>query len=306
MAVIQRYLALIVDRLGMLLLHDSPFSRLIRRPIWKRAYSTYCRDCLTTNFTTFLNLGYLADPDELGTEDVADIADRVSERLYAQIVGETELKGKTAIEIGCGPGAGSAYLARTYGPASFVGIDLNNDLIAWCREHHDLPNLRFLQGDAQDLPIESGSVDAVVNLESSHCYPSRLRFFEEVARVLRPGGSFLFADVIMSDRDRDAPAAVSAWLNEAGLAIEDCIEITKNVLASRDLVSRSPSFLSRMRDSLPPLTLPLVEQALYLKGTTTYERLASGGVRYMQWKASKPSENATVSSVAETVGSVVS
>jgi SAM-dependent methyltransferase len=303
-AVLLHYLAWTVDKLGVLLLHESRFSRLIRRPVWKRAYSTYCRDCLTTDFMAFLNLGYLTDSDEVAGSDVDGIADRLSERLYDQIVGDTDLKGKSAIEVGCGPGAGSAYLTRTRSPASFVGIDLNKDLIAWCHEHHDLPNLRFLQGDAQDLPIESGSVDAVVNLESSHCYPSRLRFFEEVTRVLRPGGSFLFADVIVTDPAGDAPGVVSTWLNDAGLTIEDCIDITDNVLAARDVVSRSPSFLSRMRGSLPLLTVPLVEQALYLHGTTTYKRLASGGVRYMQWKASKPHESSSVSSTADAVGSI--
>jgi SAM-dependent methyltransferase len=39
------------------------------------------------------------------------------------------------------------------------------------------------------------SFDAVINVEASHCYPSLPRFLAEVARVLRPGGHFLYADV---------------------------------------------------------------------------------------------------------------
>jgi SAM-dependent methyltransferase len=255
---------------------------------------------------TFLNLGYVTDSSELGVEDSADIADRVSELLYDQVLSGTDLEGRTAIEVGCGPGGGSAYYARTYHPASFIGIDLNKDMITWCREHHDLDNLQFLQGDAQDLPLESSSIDAVINLESSHCYPSRLRFFEEVTRVLRPGGSFLFADLIMSDGKQDVPEVVSGWLNEAGLTIEDRTDITGNVLAARDVVSRSEPFRSRMRDRIPSLMLPLTEEALALVGTTSYKRLSSGRVRYVQWKTSKPSESSTSSSRAETSGSLVS
>jgi SAM-dependent methyltransferase len=298
--VLQRYASSAVDRLGVVLLHDSPTSRLLRRPIWKRAYSTYCRDCLSRGLMTFLNLGFLSDPDELADDDTAGIADRVSERLYDRIVGDTDLAGKTALEIGCGPGGGSAYLARTRHPASFIGVDLNRDMISWCSAHHDLPNLQFRQGDAQDLPVESNSIDAAINVESSHCYPSRLRFFEEVNRVLRPGGSFLFADVVVSDGNREASGAVSARLKEAGLTIDECTDITENVLTARDLVSRSPAFRAHMRESLSPLTLPLVEQALYLSGTTTYERLVSRDTRYMQWRASKPGEGSTAGGGAET------
>ena len=288
-----------------MLLRDRRLSRLVRRPIWNRLYSACCRDFISKGLMAFLNMGYLTDTNELGAGDIPDIADRVSERLYSQVVGDTELDGRTAIEVGCGPGGGSAYMARTYRPASFTGVDLNKDMIAWCREHYDMPNLQFLQGDAQDLPIESNSVDAVVNVESSHCYPSRLRFFEEVKRVLRPEGSFLFADLVLIEGDRDAPGAVSALLNEAGLVIEDCIDITGNVLAARDAVSRSSTFLSRIRDSVPSLMLPFVEDALNLSGTTFYKKLASGQTRYMQWKASKPSESRAISGVAETAGSSV-
>jgi ubiquinone/menaquinone biosynthesis C-methylase UbiE len=255
---------------------------------------------------TFLNLGYLAHPGELGDEDIADIADRVSERLYDQVVGGADLVGRTVVEVGCGPGAGSAHLARTYRPASLLGVDLNKDMITWCREHHDVANLQFLQGDAQDLPIASNSADAVINIESSHCYPSRLRFFEEIMRILRPGGSFLFADIIFSGVKREVSDVVSAQLSQAGLIIENCIDITENVVAARDAVSRSRAFRSRMLDSAPSMMVPLVEEFLCLTGTQFYERMASRRLRYLQWRALKPNENSTTSSVAETAETVLS
>lgn len=182
--------------------HDSPISRLIRRPVWNVFYSMNRRDSSVADLWTFLNLGYLSDLDELSDENTHDVADRVSELLYDQVVSAVDLTGLEVVEVGCGPGGGSAYLACTHHPASLVGIDINKKMIDWCREQHHASNLRFLQGDAQDLPIASDSVDALVNVESSHCYPSRARFFQEVARVLRPGGSFLIADSIFGDRDK--------------------------------------------------------------------------------------------------------
>jgi SAM-dependent methyltransferase len=57
-----------------------------------------------------------------------------------------------------------------------------------------------VQGDAEDLPFSDNEFDIVINVESSHNYPNLRRFFEEVARVLRPGGFFSHADVFTPDR----------------------------------------------------------------------------------------------------------
>jgi len=80
-------------------------------------------------------------------------------------------------------------------PASYTGLDLNPAGIAFCRKRHNVPGLDFVQGDAENLPFPDQSFDAVINIESSHCYPRFPRFLAEVARVLRPGGHFLYADL---------------------------------------------------------------------------------------------------------------
>ena len=58
-----------------------------------------------------------------------------------------------------------------------------------------MPGLAFEVGDAERMPFPDASFDAVVNVESSHCYPSMPAFLSEVRRVLRPGGHFLYADL---------------------------------------------------------------------------------------------------------------
>ena len=50
-------------------------------------------------------------------------------------------------------------------------------------------------GDAENLPFEDNSFDAIINVESSHCYGNVEQFLREVHRVLRPGGDFLFVDL---------------------------------------------------------------------------------------------------------------
>lgn len=283
------------------LFNDSRASKFVRQPVWNALYSSTCRRFLPEGLVTFLNLGYISDPGELDDDDTLSIADRVSERLYDQVVGNVDLRGQTVIEVGCGPGAGSAHLARAHAPRSLLGIDLNKDLIAWCREHHDIGNLQFQHGDAQKLPMMSDSIDVAINIESSHCYPSRPRFFEEIMRVLRPGGLFLFADLISSSGKKEASEdVVSAQLSDTGLVVESCVDITDNVLAARDAVSRSRLFRSRILESTPSMMVPVVEESLCLTGTQFYERIASRRLRYLQWRVSKPGESPATSSVVAT------
>ena len=147
-------------------------------------------------------------------------------------------------------------------------------------------------GEAENVPVTTGTVDAVINVESSHCYPSRLRFFEEVARILRPGGYFLYADLFFAVNDKsELPAQVSVMLEDLGFVIETCRDLTQNVLAARDAVSHSSalrSIQSRMRDAdLSSLDMAIFQEAFALKGTALYAEMASGRIPYSQWRAVK-------------------
>lgn len=289
-AIAQPHVALLSGLLRALnraLLSDSHLSRIVRRPIWSVFYGAASRN-LEKGPTTFMNWGFLGDGDEPARDDSLGVADLVSKRLYDAVIDDVDLTGRAVIEVGCGAGAGSAHVAATRQPALLTAIDFSKGLIALCQAHHKMHNLRFVRGDALDLPIADDSVDVVVNVESSHCYPSRLRFFEEVARVLRPGGTFLLADGTSSEGKAEDAELVSRHLQEAGLLIEACVDITANVLAARDAVSRSRSFRANLESSNPSMTLQIAEEALCLPGTKMYEDLAARRVQYFRWKAAKP------------------
>jgi ubiquinone/menaquinone biosynthesis C-methylase UbiE len=288
------------------LLRESRIARRLRVPVWKMFYNLSRQDNRGSDLMDFMNLGYLAEADAGTVDDTVEIIDHLSERLYDRVVEGVELEDRTVLEVGCGPGAGSAHMAAAYGPASLLGIDLSNDMISWCREHHAAANLSFEQGNAQDLPVATGSVDVVVNVESSHCYPSRLRFFEEVKRVLRPGGSFVCADIIVSPtRKKEAQDTVSPQLKEAGLALDNCTDITENVMAARSAVSRSQAFQALFREKTPAVVAPFVEECIFLPGSNAYARMASREVIYLLWTASKPGDSLATPNVAGTVGAGV-
>ena len=124
----------------------------------------------------------------------SDEPNRYGIQLYHRTATQADLSGKQVLEVSCGHGGGASYLVRTLRPASYTGLDLNADGIAFCRKRHNLPGLDFVHGDAESLPFADESFDAVINVEASHGYPDFPRFLAEVARVLRPGGHFLYAD----------------------------------------------------------------------------------------------------------------
>ena len=143
---------------------------------------------------TCLNYGYEEDPPMGLALAASDEPNRVGIQLYHRVASQSDLNAKQVLEVSCGHGGGASYLTRTLHPASYTGLDFNADGIAFCRKRHDVAGLDFVHGDAESLPFSDGSFDAVINVEASHAYPRLSRFLEEVVRVLRPGGHFLYAD----------------------------------------------------------------------------------------------------------------
>ena len=183
-----------VKQAGASLIYRLEFARSLQKLVKKRWYPFLTRR-LYADDVLFLNLGYEEDPP-MGLPLVAsDDPNRYYIQLYHSTATQADLNGAQVLEVSCGHGGGASYVVRTLRPASYTGLDFNPAGIAFCRERHNLPGLDFVQGDAENLPFVDQSFDAVINVEASHCYPRFPCFLAEVARVLRPGGHFLYADL---------------------------------------------------------------------------------------------------------------
>lgn len=101
------------------------------------------------------------------------------------------------VDVGCGIGGPSGWIFDRYEPARLIGIDYCPSSIreAEARWNGTDRRPRFLQGDAQKLPLADGSVDVVFNLESALHYPDKRRFICECRRVLKPGGVLCLGDI---------------------------------------------------------------------------------------------------------------
>lgn len=198
----------------------------------------------------FFNFGYEEDPPMALPLKASDERNRYCIQLYHVTAAQVDLTGKNVLEVSCGAGGGASYIMRNLGPASYTGLDLNPASIDLCRKSHDVPGLDFVQGDAQNLPFPDESFDAVINVEASHQYPDFALFLSEVARVLRPGGHFLYTD-------NRRPQAIPGWdmlLSEAPLrqlSRRDILHEAKrgleaNTQRSHEVLQRRvPSFVAR-------------------------------------------------------------
>ena len=204
-----------------------------------------------------LNNGYEEDPPMALPLSASDEPDRFGLQLYHRTAAQVDLSDKQVLEVGCGHGGGASYLVRTLGPASYTGLDLNADGIAFCQKRHNLPGLEFVAGDAENLPFSDQSFDAVINVESSHCYLDFPGFLAEVSRVLRPGGHFLYADARHSYEIAPWQAALATgpmrMLSQRNISAEVARGLERNLQHSIDVVVYKrvlPAFLHGSVDTI--------------------------------------------------------
>jgi trans-aconitate methyltransferase len=99
--------------------------------------------------------------------------------------------GDTVVDVGCGTGDFTALLAGLVGHGHVSGVDPDGSMLAQARQH-ELPNLTFVQGRAQDLDrlLPAGSADLLVSRAVFHWIPLAEygRCYEAARVVLRPGG----------------------------------------------------------------------------------------------------------------------
>ena len=110
------------------------------------------------------------------------------------------VKNKSLLEVGCGNGVQAIYILEKYAPGSFKARGLNQGNIDIAKKESEKmgdKRLNFAVDDAHHLStIEENSLDFVIAIESAFHYPDKSSFIKQVNRVLKPGGSFLIADIL--------------------------------------------------------------------------------------------------------------
>ncbi len=256
---------------------------VIKKVLWRRWYDYLAGYKQVTDWTC-MNYGYAGLPEaKTVAVPTALEPERWCLQLYHHVASATDLGGARVLEVGSGRGGGAAFLKEALQPASYVGVDYSDKAVALCRERYPaIQGLSFQQGDAEQLPCESASFDAVINVESSHCYPNFPKFLSEVHRVLKAGGYFLYADF----RDELELGNWRTQLRASGLEIVREINITPNVLAALDIDdTRKQTLIQKL---IPKWLLKSFQDFAGTKGSVVYRNFAHGQMQYYSFVLRKP------------------
>ncbi|MCL4178126.1 MAG: class I SAM-dependent methyltransferase [Verrucomicrobia bacterium] len=113
---------------------------------------------------------------------------------YRALIG-TGLESGRVLEVCCGHGDLSGWLASNHPQARVIAMDRSEDYVASARaKHGHLPNLELLVGDVLELSrFEPGSFDVVVGQATMHHLAHDLdRASRQFSRILKPGGRCVF------------------------------------------------------------------------------------------------------------------
>lgn len=105
------------------------------------------------------------------------------------------LQPESILDVGCGTGRLLRRVGQQFPGARLAGVDLAEEMIA--QANRLTPGARFYVGQAESLPLPDASVDLVLSTMSFHHWADQEQGVRQVARVLRPMGVFILADMIM-------------------------------------------------------------------------------------------------------------
>ncbi|HET9874432.1 MAG TPA: class I SAM-dependent methyltransferase [Mycobacterium sp.] len=111
--------------------------------------------------------------------------------------------GRDVLEAGCGEGYGADLIAAA--AHRVIALDYDDAAVAHVRAHY--PRVQAVQGNLTELPLPSGAVDVVVNLQVIEHLWDQAQFIAECARVMRPGGLLMVStpNRITFSPGRDTP-----------------------------------------------------------------------------------------------------
>jgi SAM-dependent methyltransferase len=120
------------------------------------------------------------------------------------------------LDLGCGAGTDLLIAAQMVGPEGHViGVDMTPTMLQRARASGDemgLTNVELHESLIESLPLADASVDVVISNGVIDLVPDKDAVFEEIDRVLRPGGRVQFADVIVhTEVSEDARKRIDLW-----------------------------------------------------------------------------------------------
>ena len=124
--------------------------------------------------------------------------------------------GEVVLDLGCGAGTDLLIAAQMTGASGRVtGVDMTGSMLARARDSATamgFDNVELHESLIEELPVQDASVDVVISNGVIDLVPDKDAVFDEIDRVLKPGGRLQIADVIIhTEVSEDARKRIDLW-----------------------------------------------------------------------------------------------
>jgi arsenite methyltransferase len=162
--------------------------------------------------------------------------------------------GETVLDLGSGGGIDVLLSAKRVGPTGKAyGLDMTDEMLALARENQrkaGVENVEFLKGEIEDIPLPDGSVDVIISNCVINLSADKDRVLTEAFRVLRPGGRFAVADVVVrGEVPAEIRRSIELWIGCVAGALEESEYRAKLAKAGFEAIEVEPTRIYRADDA---------------------------------------------------------
>jgi len=110
-------------------------------------------------------------------------------------------KGDTVVDLGSGAGNDVFVTRAIVGEeGKVIGLDFTQEMIDKANKNKEkvgFANVEFKLGEIEDMPLDSNTTDVIVSNCVLNLVPDKVKAFEEMYRVTKPGGHFCVSDIVL-------------------------------------------------------------------------------------------------------------